>query len=172
MLPTTRRYVNQLTHGDSVDEVFLVADKQLRANRQGNLYLHLDLRDKTGAISARLWNASESLARRFEPGDYLQVRGKIQVFQGAVQIILAHIEVVNPSDVEPGEFLPQSAAESASSWPGCESHAGRGQSVPAGAGGMLPDRRRIRAQVHLGAGRDQEPSRLSRPGCSNTWSRC
>ncbi len=112
MLPTTRRYVNQLTHGDSVDEVFLVADKQLRANRQGNLYLHLDLRDKTGAISARLWNASESLARRFEPGDYLQARGKIQVFQGALQIILAHIEVVNPSDVEPGEFLPQSARES------------------------------------------------------------
>ena len=36
----TRLYVNQLANGDNVDEVFLVADKQLRANRQGNLYLH------------------------------------------------------------------------------------------------------------------------------------
>src|SRR6516225_7797489 len=67
----SRRYVNQLTHGDSVDEPFLVADKQLRANRQGNLYLHLELRDKTGAAGARLWNASEGLARTFEPGDFL-----------------------------------------------------------------------------------------------------
>ena len=59
----SRRYVNQLTHGDSVEELFLVADKQLRANRQGNLYLHLELRDKTGSIGARLWNATEDLAR-------------------------------------------------------------------------------------------------------------
>ena len=57
----TRRYVNQLAHGDSIDEVFLVADKQLRANRQGNLYLQLELRDKTGSVGARLWNATEEL---------------------------------------------------------------------------------------------------------------
>jgi 3'-5' exoribonuclease len=104
----SRRYVNQLVHGDSVDEAFLVADKQLRANRQGNLYLHLELRDKTGTVGARLWNASENLARLFEPGDYLHVRGKTQVFQGSLQIILNHLEVVDPSRIEPDDFLPQS----------------------------------------------------------------
>ena len=102
-----RRYVNQLANGESVDELYLVADKQLRANRQGNLYLHLELRDKTGAIGARLWNASEALARTFEPGDYLHVRGKVQVFQGALQMILANLEVADGSRVEPEEFLPQ-----------------------------------------------------------------
>lgn len=107
----TRRYVNQLANGESVDQVFLVADKQLRANRQGNLYLHLDLRDKTGALGARLWNASESLARQFEPGDYLGVRGKVQVFQGALQLILSHIEVVDVTTIEPAEFLPQGARD-------------------------------------------------------------
>src|SRR5262249_25720186 len=105
----TRRYVNQLINGDSVDESFLVADKQLRANRQGNLYLHLELRDKTGSVGARLWNASEGLARTFEPGDYLHVRGKTQGFQGALQIILSDFEVVDSSQVEPEEFLPQSS---------------------------------------------------------------
>jgi 3'-5' exoribonuclease len=105
----SRRYVNQLTHGDSVDEVFLVADKQLRANRQGNLYLHLELRDKTGNIGARLWNATEDLARTFDPGHYLRVRGKTQVFQGSLQIILSHIDVVDSEGVEPEEFLPQSS---------------------------------------------------------------
>src|SRR6516162_5888746 len=99
----TRRYVNQLTHGDSVDELFLVADKQLRANRQGNLYLHLELRDKTGCIGARLWNATEDLARTFEPGDYLRIRGKTQVFQGSLQIILTNIEVVKSAGVEADE---------------------------------------------------------------------
>jgi 3'-5' exoribonuclease len=104
----TRRFVNQLSNGDSVDECFLVADKQLRANRQGNLYLQLELRDKTGSVGARLWNASEGLARTFEPGDYLQVRGKTQIFQGALQIILSHIEVIDSARIEPEDFLPQS----------------------------------------------------------------
>ena len=104
----TRRFVNQLANGDSIDEVFLVADKQLRANRQGSLYLHLELRDKTGTIGARLWNATEGMARTFEPGGYLRVRGKTQVFQGALQVILSQIEGVGSDQVEPEDFLPQS----------------------------------------------------------------
>ena len=105
----TRRFVNQLANGDAIDEVFLVADKQLRANRQGNLYLHLELRDKTGTVGARLWNATENLARTFEPGDFLQARGKIQVFQGALQVILSHVEPVGRDQVEPEDFIPQSS---------------------------------------------------------------
>ena len=105
----SRRFVNQLANGDSIDEVFLVADKQLRANRQGNLYLHLELRDKSGAIGARLWNANEGLARTFEPGDYLQVRGKVQVFQGALQVILSHIEPTDPRQLSAEDFLPQTS---------------------------------------------------------------
>jgi 3'-5' exoribonuclease len=105
----TRRYVNQLTHGDSVDEPFLVADKQLRANRQGNLYLHLELRDKTGCVGARLWNATEDLARSFEPGDFLHVRGKTQIFQGSLQVIVSHLEPIDARRVVLEEFLPQSA---------------------------------------------------------------
>jgi 3'-5' exoribonuclease len=105
----SRRYVNQLSHGDSVDETYLVADKQLRANRQGNLYLQLELRDKTGSVGARLWNATEELARSFEPGDYLRVRGKTQIFQGSLQIILTHIDVLDPNRVEAEDFLPQSS---------------------------------------------------------------
>ena len=101
--------MNQLSHGDSVDESYLVADKQLRANRQGNLYLQLELRDKTGSVGARLWNATEELARSFEPGDYLHVRGKTQIFQGSLQIILTHIDVLDPNRIEAEDFLPQSS---------------------------------------------------------------
>ena len=46
----------------------------------------------------------------FEPGDFLHVRGKTQVFQGSLQIILTHLEVIDRgSQVEPEEFLPQSS---------------------------------------------------------------
>ena len=76
--------------------MFLVADKQLRANRQGNLYIQLQLRDRTGSIDARLWNAGEALFRSLHEGDFVQVRGKVQLFQGSLQIVLNNLERIGP----------------------------------------------------------------------------
>src|SRR3989440_181475 len=102
----TRRYVQHLTDGESIEEIYLVLDKQMRANRNGNLYLQLDLRDRTGAINARLWNAGEHLFRSFDVGDFLQVKGKVQLFQGALQMILSHLDRVETQKVELADFLP------------------------------------------------------------------
>src|SRR5438874_13683392 len=102
-----RQFVQHLTDGASVEEAYLVADKQLRANRNGNLYLQLELHDRTGSISARLWNAGEHLFRSFEAGDSLHVKGKVQLFQGALQMILSHIERLAPEKVDLNEFLPR-----------------------------------------------------------------
>jgi 3'-5' exoribonuclease len=102
----SRRFVQQLTDGEQIEEVYLVGDKQLRANRNGNLYLQLDLRDRTGGISGRLWNVSEHQTRYIDPGDFLLVRGKVQLFQGALQIILTNFEKIEPQKVELTEFLP------------------------------------------------------------------
>lgn len=101
-----RRNILQLSDGDTIEEIYLVGDKQLRANRQGNLFLLLELRDRTGAMSARLWNATESLFRSFDAGDFLLVKGKVQLFQGALQMILSHISPVENQKVDLAEFLP------------------------------------------------------------------
>jgi 3'-5' exoribonuclease len=102
----TRRFVQQMADGDTIEEVYLVTDKQLRANRNGNLYLQLELRDRTGAISARLWNAGEHLFRSFDSGDFLLIKGKVQLFQGALQMILSHLERIAAEKVELADFLP------------------------------------------------------------------
>jgi 3'-5' exoribonuclease len=102
----TRRFVQQMADGDNIEEVYLVVDKQLRANRNGNLYLQMELRDRSGSMSARLWNAGEPLFRSFEAGDFLFVKGKVQLFQGALQMILSHVERTPAEKVELAEFLP------------------------------------------------------------------
>lgn len=101
-----RRFVQSLADGDSVEEIYLVTDKQLRANRNGNLFIQVELRDRTGSISGRLWNAGEQLFRSFESGDFLLVKGKVQLFQGALQMILNHLDRVASEKVELSDFLP------------------------------------------------------------------
>lgn len=102
----TRRFVRDLNDGDAIEEVFLVVEKMLRANRNGNLYLQLELRDRTGTIGARLWNVGEPVFRTFEAGDFLLVKGKVQLFQGALQMILNHIERVPAQQTNLADFLP------------------------------------------------------------------
>jgi 3'-5' exoribonuclease len=101
-----RRYVKQMTDGDALDDIYLVGEKQLRANRQGNLYLQIELRDRSGSISSRLWNASDDLFRSFDEGDFLRVKGKVQLFQGALQVILSHITAAEAEKVDLADFMP------------------------------------------------------------------
>jgi 3'-5' exoribonuclease len=101
-----RRFVEQLADGDTVDDVFLVVDKQLRANRNGNLYIQLDLGDRSGTINARMWNAGEPLYKSFDPGDFLVVKGKVQLFQGSLQLIANSLEKHDANRVELTDFLP------------------------------------------------------------------
>jgi len=101
-----RRYIQHLKDGENLDEIYLVSEKQLRANRNGNLYIQVELRDRTGAISGRLWNAGEQLFRTFDEGDFLQIKGKVQLFQGSLQVILNQLDRVDSGKVELADFLP------------------------------------------------------------------
>jgi 3'-5' exoribonuclease len=102
---TERRYVCQFGHNEHVSQVFLASDKQLRPNRNGNLYLQLQLSDRSGAIAARLWNASENDYRAFENGDYVKVEGNTQLFQGNMQLIANAIRRARPDEVAETDFL-------------------------------------------------------------------
>ena len=102
----SRRYVNQFGHQEAVNQVFLASDKQLRPNRSGNLYLQLELSDRTGAIGARMWNASEGVYKSFNNGDYVRIEGTTQLFQGALQLIATRLAKVDPAEVNEDDFTP------------------------------------------------------------------
>ncbi len=105
-----RIFVKELKDGDAVNEVFLLADKQLRANRNANLYLLASLRDKTGIISGLMWNVTEDGMQHITAGDIVRVRGKVQVFQGGLQMIVTHIDLVPSSSYNLEDFQVQPQA--------------------------------------------------------------
>ena len=106
-----RRYVSELSHQEAVDEVFVAGGKQLRPNRNGNLYLQVDLSDRSGSISTRIWNANDALYRSFENGDYVRVEGTAQLFQGAMQMIATRLHKVDAGEVDEADFQPVAAVE-------------------------------------------------------------
>jgi 3'-5' exoribonuclease len=101
-----RRYVSELGHQELIDQVFVAGDKQLRPNRNGNLYLQVDLSDRTGSIAARVWNANDTLYKSFDNGDYVRVEGTAQLYQGAMQIIATKLSSVDAAEIDEADFVP------------------------------------------------------------------
>lgn len=107
----SRRYINQFAAQETINEIFLATEKQLRPNRNGNLYLQVELRDRTGCIGARLWNATELIYNSFDNGDFVRVEGTTQLYQGAIQMIATRIDRVASGEVDHGDFMPLAQRE-------------------------------------------------------------
>jgi 3'-5' exoribonuclease len=91
---------------EDVDAVFACTRKERQISRSGAPYLTLELRDSTGAILARAFRDADVLAGRFERGDLVRVRGRVQRFRDELQIELRAIERAEGPDADPARFLP------------------------------------------------------------------
>ncbi len=108
----TRTSITELSDGQSIDQAFRVADKQLRVNRQGGKYILLKLADRSATIAAMMWNADERIYATFDRGDYAICRGRTQVHNGVLQIIVTSIDRMDPSEVDSSDFERFDAATS------------------------------------------------------------
>lgn len=97
-------FVKDLSDGVNVNEVFLLADKQLRANRNADMYLLATLRDKTGVVNGLMWNVVESKMQHISTGDMVHVKGKVQLYQGGLQMIINFIDLAPESSYDAEDF--------------------------------------------------------------------
>ena len=99
-----RTPIVELSDGQQLDQPFRVADKQLRVNRQGGKYILLRLSDRSGTIAGMQWNADERMFDLFDRGDYVFCRGRTQIHNGNLQVIVNELERMDPSEVDIAEF--------------------------------------------------------------------
>lgn len=100
-----RRFISQFGEREKIDDVFVVTEKQLRPNKNGNLYLMMRLSDRTGTVSAMMWNANDRTGRDFDSGDFVRIEGTTQHYNGSMQIIVNHVEPAEPGIVNEDELL-------------------------------------------------------------------
>src|SRR5919198_1995683 len=93
-----------LRAGDEVDGVFACARKDRLQARSGLPYLALELRDRSGAIQARAFRDADLLSGRFDRGDLVRVRGRVERFRDELQLEVRGIARTGAAD--PAAFLP------------------------------------------------------------------
>ena len=99
--------VSGLRPGQPVDAVYACTRKDRLTTRTGSPYLALELRDRTGAVPARVFQNADALAGRFERGDIVRVRGRVERFRDELVLELTGIARVTEAEaVDPARFLP------------------------------------------------------------------
>lgn len=99
-----RTPIVDLSDGHSFEQAFQAADKQLRVNRQGGKYILMRLSDRTGTIAGMMWNADEKMFDSFDRGDFVFCKGRTQIHNGNLQVIVTAVERMDPSEIELAEF--------------------------------------------------------------------
>jgi len=100
-----RRYISDLTPGETVDQVFLVRDKDLRTTRGGSLYIICTLVDRTGMLNGRLWQASEAIYNSIPVDGFLHVKGRTEDYKGAMQFIIDACRPMAADKVDLSDYI-------------------------------------------------------------------
>jgi 3'-5' exoribonuclease len=106
--PSPGGVIATLREGQALDAVLACVGKQRLLSRAGSPYLTVELRDSTGTAKARAFRDADLLAGRFERGDLVRVRGRIERFRDELQIAIEQIDRVDASECDAALFLPVS----------------------------------------------------------------
>lgn len=99
------QFVHQLGAKDEVLSPFLVKYINSAEGKDGKSYLNIILADKSGEIEARKWHGAEAIIGQIRSGDIVAVEGKVNLFQGRMQLIVSELVKMEKDSVNWDDFI-------------------------------------------------------------------
>jgi 3'-5' exoribonuclease len=106
--------VRQFADGCEVAQVLLVRDVETRRKRDGAEFLRLELGDRTGSITAMIWDDVQAMRELCGAGEPLHISGRYEVSpRWGGQLSVTALRAPRPGEYDPAELLdgPARSAE-------------------------------------------------------------
>lgn len=100
-------FIDQLQPGTQINEIYMVTQPVLRNTTRGDLYIAMFLSDRTGKANGRMWQATEAIYNSIPAEGFVQVRGKVELYQGSIQIVVNDLVVVEDDKLNLGDYIPR-----------------------------------------------------------------
>ncbi|WP_010650122.1 3'-5' exoribonuclease YhaM [Oceanobacillus massiliensis] len=98
--------------GDTFDDFLLIKESMKGVASNGKPFLTLILRDATGEIEAKLWDATKEDESLFVPEQIIKVTGEINQFRGKSQLKILSLRPAQPTDgVQVSDFVEKAPVE-------------------------------------------------------------
>lgn len=120
-MPTRRNQpIRSWEAGDTVQGFALLSRKETRQDRNGRAYLDLELVDKSGAITAKVWGDNPVVEGPFEAGEFVAFRGSVKLYREALQMTIDDCRRANEDDRRFGfaeaELIPSTKEDIGDLW--------------------------------------------------------
>ena len=103
---TPRAPIAELRPGNRFEGRYACVRKDRLTARNGSAYLMVELRDRSGVLAARIFREADRIGLRFESGDAVLARGRLQRYRGDLVAELDDVRRLEPGSFDPAEFLP------------------------------------------------------------------
>jgi 3'-5' exoribonuclease len=97
----------ELDAGDRITACYSISTAAAARTKHDKPYLRLQLSDLHGTVEARIWDDAERFIPMAQPGIYVGVRGRVEVFQGQRQVVVDQLERVKVEPEDLGFFMPR-----------------------------------------------------------------
>ena len=99
-------FLKELQPGQVINGVYVVSQPILRNTTKGDLYIAMYLSDKTAKVNARMWQARQETYDALPSEGFVYVKGKSELYQNAMQIVINDVVPVSPDQVNASDYLP------------------------------------------------------------------
>jgi 3'-5' exoribonuclease len=106
-----KQFIDTLRIGDTVNDIFVLAEKSLAQKKDGNNFLNITLSDKSGRVKGVVWDNVEDIAANFASGDIVHIEGNINEYKGLLQLTVKKMGACPADSIDPGEFLPATSRD-------------------------------------------------------------
>ena len=101
------KFINQIEAGQTIDDIYIAKDPILRSTTRGDLYIAMFLSDRTGQLNGRMWQASETTYKSLPKPGFVHIKGRSELYQNNLQIVINNVAVIDPGKVDIDDFLPR-----------------------------------------------------------------
>jgi 3'-5' exoribonuclease len=106
-----RSWIKDLQAGTDLEESYAVRSVDVRQRRGGGPYLAATIGDRTGEVTALVWQNVDQLREILEPGKVVSVRGQVQRYNQQLQVVVRQAEALPAESVEDSLFVRSSDAD-------------------------------------------------------------
>jgi 3'-5' exoribonuclease len=100
----------------TVTSLFVVAAKQVKSKKNGELYLSLILADRSGQLQANMWDNVGDAISTFDQDDFIKVKGILHKYNGRWQMTIHKIRKLGDSEIDYADYLPKTPKDIEQLW--------------------------------------------------------
>lgn len=100
------KFIETLRESENIREIYLCKQRTSATTKNGKPYDSVLLQDKTGTVDGKIWDPSSMGIDDFESLDYVEITGKVIVFNGMMQINIERARKVYEGEYDPANYLP------------------------------------------------------------------